>query len=163
MDRYNRIQARVGNTDVDDASANIVMPVNEACDTPKSFGLDGYFIFYHVCDPAITGKYVTLQLTDDSVWPSFDVTELEVFTAAKVKGGLLKLAKHVTQKLKSHFNLLQSYFSWPTTRSREYPAVGCIEFLFTKSTPSTGSMKPCTTAMTKNAGGFRYLQTKYKS
>ena len=89
MDRYNRIQARVGNTDVDDASANTVMTVNEACDTPKSFGLDGYFIFYHVCDPAITGKYVTLQLTDDSVWPSFDVTELEVFTAAKVKGGLI--------------------------------------------------------------------------
>ena len=88
--RYNHVQVRVGNTDATVAGSlnyDAVMTINSACGGPRTFLTDGFYIFNHRCEPGpISGKYVTLQLTDNSEMSSFDIGEAEVFVSAKVKG-----------------------------------------------------------------------------
>ena len=58
-DRYNRVQARVGDEDasVDHVyNKDNVMSINHACDGTKSFGEDGVYLFEHHCRPAIEGR-----------------------------------------------------------------------------------------------------------
>ena len=88
--RYNKVQVQVGNvnamSDVD-TNRNAAMVINQPCDGVKTYGVDGGYNFNHICQPGpIMGKYVTVQLTDTSIYSSFDVTEAAIFIKTDISG-----------------------------------------------------------------------------